>query len=182
MKIEDFIRQYNSAIKIAIKAHDRQLDKAGMYYFSHPMRVSKACVSYEAKIAALLHDVVEDTELTLKDLERAGFCHDVIYALEKLTKDKQDSYMDYIKRIALDPVAKEVKIADLRDNLDVTRIPYDLTDDDLKRIVKYHAAYLYLMEFERDQKHKNEHEDFRVGPKPQLHKDFKVGPNKKPRR
>jgi (p)ppGpp synthase/HD superfamily hydrolase len=93
--------------------------------------------------AAILHDVVEDTEWTLEDLRREGFSEALLQAVDCLTHRKQIRYWDYIQRISGNPVARQVKLADLEDNLDAKRLP-ELTMKDQARMKKYHQAWLLL--------------------------------------
>ena len=134
----------NEARRIAEDAHAGQVDKAGAPYIGHPVRVSSKCESEAAKVAALLHDVVEDTTVSLKDLKNAGFSEDVIEAVETLTHKKNDDYLAvYIPRIGRNAIAREVKIRDLEDNLDITRLS-GVSDRDIQRLNKYIKAYHYL--------------------------------------
>lgn len=112
----------NKALKIATKAHDGQTDKGGQPYIFHPIRVALNCETEEEKIVALLHDVVEDTSVTLEDLKAEGFDDDIIKAVKCLTKRKGDDYEDYIVRVGRNLIARHVKIKDLEDNLDVSRL------------------------------------------------------------
>lgn len=112
----------NRALEIARKAHAGQVDKGGDTYIFHPVRVALHCRTEEEKIVALLHDVVEDTDITLDDLRREGFSAEVLDALQCLTKIKGEDYMDFIRRVATNPLATQVKLHDLRDNMDVSRL------------------------------------------------------------
>ncbi len=134
------------AIEIAAKAHAGQIDKAGQPYILHPLRMMLS-VSRVAQIPAVLHDVVEDTKVTLNDLQKAGFSEEVIEVVGLLTKtstDKSDTaYFEYLSRVAKNPIAREVKLADLRDNMDPSRIA-NPTEKDLKRMEKYKRAFAML--------------------------------------
>ena len=131
------------AIEIAAKAHAGQVDKAGAPYVLHPLRMMLAVSSPEARMAAVLHDVVEDTSVTLEDLRAEGFSASVLEAVEALTKREGEDYEAFIRRVAPDPVAREVKLADLRDNSDLSRIA-EPTERDRARIEKYRRAIEYL--------------------------------------
>ncbi len=144
MKKEDYIRQYYTALTLAQRAHDRQLDKGNMPYIMHPIRVSERCKTPEAKIAALLHDTLEDSELTTKDLTHSGISAEIAGAVYMLTHQKHDTYEEYIKNLSANKIAAEVKIADLEDNMDITRLIGPLEDKDFQRLQKYKAAYDYL--------------------------------------
>ena len=136
------------AISIAATAHSGQLEKAGAPYILHPLRVMLGVRDPIAKIVAVLHDVVEDTALTLGDLEAEGFAPDVLEAVALLTHDKSLDYEAYLRRVAMHPIARTVKLADLRDNLDATRLP-EITPRDAERMAKYRAAVAYLESTER---------------------------------
>lgn len=141
MKKEDYIIQYCAALKLAQQAHDGQLDKGNMPYIMHPIRVSERCMSPEAKIVALLHDVLEDSEYTAKDLRDAGFSEaEVVVPVIILTRGKNESYNEYLSNISLNRIATEVKIADLEDNMNLSRLD-TVTEEDIKRSKKYLRAY-----------------------------------------
>jgi len=132
----------NKAIEIALKAHTGQVDKGGNPYILHPLRVMiNFCVDNDeaAQICAVLHDVVEDTNITLDELRAEGFSDEVITALECLTKQKNESYDDFISRILTNQLACKVKRGDLADNMDLSRVP-NPTEKDKERVKKYSAA------------------------------------------
>lgn len=132
------------AFLIASRAFEGKLDKAGKPYFYHLQRVARKQQSATAKCVAYLHDLLEDCpEWTVQGLRHEGFSYEVINAIELLTHRPGIDYTDYINLIKTDPIAVSVKIADLRDNMDLTRLP-ELTDKDIDRIKKYHAAYVEL--------------------------------------
>ena len=132
------------AIEIAVEAHKGQLDKGGNPYILHPLRVMMSVDLELEKIVAVLHDVVEDSNWTFEALLAEGFSIEVIDALKSVTKksDNED-YDSFIQRAIGNPIGRKVKIADLRDNLDVTRIP-ELGEKDLQRINKYKKALKIL--------------------------------------
>ena len=132
------------AIEIAVEAHKGQLDKGGNPYILHPLRVMMSVDLELEKIVAVLHDVVEDSDWTFKALIAEGFSIEVIEALKSVTKEfPNEDYELFIQRAMQNPIGRKVKIADLRDNLDVTRIS-DITDKDVKRINKYKNALKLL--------------------------------------
>jgi (p)ppGpp synthase/HD superfamily hydrolase len=139
------------AIEIAAQVHTGQVDKAGQPYILHPLRLMLAVSSTEARMAAVLHDVVEDSEgaVTLETLRAEGFSGDVVAAVEALTKrkDEENEYEAFIRRLAPNPLAREVKLADLRDNSDLSRIAAP-TERDRERIKKYRRAIAYLERWE----------------------------------
>jgi len=132
------------AIEIAVEAHEGQIDKGGSPYILHPLRVMMSVDGELEKIVAVLHDVVEDSNWTFEALLAEGFSIEVIEALKSVTKESEDEDYDlFIQRAMQNPIGRKVKIADLRDNLDVTRIS-DITDTDVKRINKYKKALKIL--------------------------------------
>ena len=126
------------AIKVAYEAHKDQYDKAGVPYINHPLHLAESMDDEYTTIAALLHDVVEDTDITLDDLAKE-FPKEVIDALKLLTHQKSIPYMDYVAKIKTNDIAKAVKIADLKHNSDLTRLDC-ITDKDIERIKKYQEA------------------------------------------
>ena len=132
------------AIEIAVEAHKGQVDKGGSPYILHPLRVMMSVNGESEKIVAVLHDVVEDSNWTFEALLAEGFSIEIIEALKSVTKESEDEdYELFIQRAMQNPIGCKVKIADLRDNLDVTRIS-DITEKDVKRIKKYKKALKLL--------------------------------------
>ena len=133
------------AIAIAAEAHTDQKDKAGISYILHPIRLMIQMDSEEAMIAAVLHDVVEDSVWTLDDLRREGFSDEVLNAVDCLThrEGEGEDYWDYIKRAGNDPIAIKVKLADLLDNLNPNRLD-KVTEEDEKRFERYRKAQKML--------------------------------------
>jgi len=134
--------------QLAKTAHHGQFDKAGVEYIYHPMTVALQCGgNISAMIVALLHDVAEDTDLTIDDLqERISLTDEEIQALKLLTHDEKIFYFDYIQRIKFNELAKPVKISDLNHNSDLSRIPQDIrTEKDFKRVEKYSQALKILI-------------------------------------
>jgi hypothetical protein len=154
---KDHIYQYLSLKKkaeiIARKAHAGQVDKAGEDYFNHPKRVADNFYEDNDIIVALLHDVIEDTSVTMDQLKNEGFSDEILNALDAITKREGESYDQFIERVKDNPIALKVKLADLRDNMDILRLPV-LTDKDLLRIAKYHKAYKYLEQFAGEEEYK----------------------------
>ncbi|MBC7545976.1 MAG: HD domain-containing protein [Candidatus Sericytochromatia bacterium] len=133
----------DQAVALAAQAHLGQLDKAGAPYILHPLRVMFRCQSDEARMAAVLHDVVEDTPITLDDLRQRGFADSVVAAVDRLTRSPDETYEAFIDRVKTDPIALEVKIADLEDNMDVRRMA-DPQPKDFERLAKYRRAWREL--------------------------------------
>lgn len=136
------------AINLASKSHLGQLDKGGNPYILHPLWIMHKIRHLGSKymIVAVLHDVPEDCEVTFDDLKELGFNFEIIEALKLLTHDKSVSYMDYIEKIALNQIAREIKLRDLEHNSKITRLK-GLKDKDFERLVKYQKAYQYLKEY-----------------------------------
>ncbi len=135
------------AIALAAEAHAGQTDKAGAPYILHLLRVMQAQQSTEARMAGVLHDLVEDTEHTFEDLEEMGYPDEVIEALRHVTKRDGESYADFAKRAGRHRVARQVKTADLKDNMDVTRLD-SVGAEDAERLDKYLRAHRHLTDGE----------------------------------
>jgi guanosine-3',5'-bis(diphosphate) 3'-pyrophosphohydrolase len=131
------------AISIAAKAHSGQVDKGGQPYILHPLRVMMRVSRMEECITAVLHDVVEDTTVSFKDLLDEGFSSEIVDALCALTKLPGENRMEATKRAAANPIARTVKIADVQHNLELPRIPHPDADD-LKRSEQYQEVLKYL--------------------------------------
>lgn len=131
------------AIEIAKRAHADQVDKAGKPYIHHPLRMLVSVTTAEERIVAVLHDVVEDSEITLDDLREEGFSEAVITAVEVLTKQDGESRIEAARRAAANPIARKVKLADVRDNMDLSRIP-DPSDEDRARLAEYERVKALL--------------------------------------
>jgi guanosine-3',5'-bis(diphosphate) 3'-pyrophosphohydrolase len=110
------------AIGIAAEAHAGQTDKGGAPYILHPLRVMMRVDGEHARIAAVLHDLVEDTPWTFDDLRREGFDEAVVAALDGLTRREGETYLDFCRRAAGNELARQVKLADIDDNLDPARV------------------------------------------------------------
>lgn len=132
------------AIAIAVEAHRGQIDKAGKPYILHPLRVMLAGKTEEEMICGILHDVVEDTPISIEMLEKEGFSDSVLNALELLTRDSKTLYQNYIEAISKNPLALQVKLYDLHDNLNRDRISFP-TQEDERRMEKYKKAQQYLL-------------------------------------
>ncbi len=128
------------AIILAAGAHRGQVDKAGEPYLLHPLRVMLQLKGEAERIAAVLHDVLEDTLITLDELRTEGYDEDVLQALNALTRRKGESYADFIERAARNPLARKVKLADLADNMNASRLP-QIGEKDRERLARYQAAW-----------------------------------------
>ncbi len=137
------IATLEDAVAIAALAHRGQRDKAGAPYLLHPLRLLLRMDSELVMMAAVLHDVVEDTTWTLEQLREAGFPEAVLAAVDCLTRRSQESYDAFIDRASQHPIARQVKIADLEDNMNLQRLAH-ITPKDLARLEKYHRAWRRL--------------------------------------
>ncbi|HEU4557209.1 MAG TPA: HD domain-containing protein [Longimicrobium sp.] len=131
------------AIRIAVEAHRGQQDRAGAPYILHPLRMMFRVQTDADRMAAVLHDVVEDTTWTLDDLRARGFPDEVVEAVDHLTRRPDESYEAFVERAAAHPVARRVKLADLEDNLDVRRIG-NVAESDAERLNRYLRAWRRL--------------------------------------
>ena len=132
------------ALEIAAAAHAGQTDKGGPPYILHPLRVMFSVKNADERIAAILHDTVEDTHVTFDDLVGAGFSASVITAVRALTKTDGESRIDAALRAVEDPIARQVKLADVADNMDLSRISCP-TEKDYARFKEYERVREILM-------------------------------------
>lgn len=132
------------ALRIAVDAHTGQVDKVGQPYILHVLRVMSKMKTEETMMVATLHDVVEDTDITLEYLREVGFSDDVIGAVDAITKRDGDNYEDYLARVYANEIARQVKLADLEDNMDFKR-GLEPSDTLYERYEKYHKAWRFLM-------------------------------------
>lgn len=142
--------QLNKAINIASKAHINQYDKGGKPYILHPLHLmNQLLFDTELATIAVLHDVVEDSEISFEYLDEKGFNSRILSALILLTHDKKHSYDEYIGLISTNYDAIRVKRKDLEHNSDITRLK-GVTKKDLDRIEKYHRAFIKLGNAKRE--------------------------------
>lgn len=133
------------AMKIAYDAHQGQLDKGGLPYVFHPWHLAEQMDDEISTIAALLHDVVEDTDWTLEQLAAEGFPQEAMEVLALLTHPEGQPYMEYIAGLQHNPVAVKIKLADLRHNSDFTRLSA-VTADQRERLERKYAPAFALLE------------------------------------
>ncbi len=131
------------ALAIAMKAHKGQKDLGGRDYIEHPKAVANLLDTDEEKAVGYLHDVLEDTSITEEDLITMGISSEIVSAIKVLTKERGESYTEYIKRVKKNELARKVKIADLQHNMDLSRIP-NPSKRDFERLEKYKKALMYL--------------------------------------
>ena len=133
------------AMDICFEAHKEQRDKSGQPYVFHPFHLAEQMADEATTIVALLHDLLEDTDWTADALLAEGFPTEVVEAIALMTHAKDVHYMDYVAQIKKNPIAKAVKLADLRHNSDTTRLD-EVTDKDRERVERYRAAMALLLE------------------------------------
>ncbi|MCM1142741.1 MAG: hypothetical protein NC453_29565 [Muribaculum sp.] len=133
----------SDARSLAYEVHKGQIDKGGTPYYNHPDRVAKRCETEDEKIVAYLHDTIEDTEVTPELLKEKGFSQRIIDAVLSVTKIEGESYEDFVARAKQNPIGRMVKIHDLEDNMDVSRLS-ELDDNAVERLRKYLKAYHFL--------------------------------------
>ncbi len=127
------------AEQIATKAHKGQVDKAGMPYITHPQTVAGLVGGIDKKIVAWLHDTVEDTDVTVEYI-REQFGDEIADAVDSMTHRPEETYDEYVDRLSKNPLARQVKLADLTHNMDLSRIVHP-TEKDYKRVEKYKRVY-----------------------------------------
>ena len=140
-----YTKMTKKALRLSFEAHRDQLDKSGMPYVYHPFHLAEQMTDEDTTVVALLHDVVEDTQYTIDDLRAMGFSEAVCGAVALMTHDPKTPYLDYVAKIKANPIARAVKLADLRHNSDLTRLDH-VDDKALKRAEKYKAAIALLLE------------------------------------
>lgn len=128
------------AIKLAILSHEGQLDKAGSPYILHPLRMMFRFQNEALQMVAVLHDVVEDTEVSLEQLQEEGYPEEVITGVQAMTRRDDESYDEFIERAASHPLARQVKRVDLEDNMNVLRLA-NPSSKDFKRIARYRRCW-----------------------------------------
>lgn len=131
------------SLSIALKAYAGKKDKAGKTYILHPLRIMAKMNSAEEMSVALLHDVIEDSEITAKDLLKEGIPAKVVKAVQALTKIEGENYDQFIVRVLKNKLAAKIKKADIEDNINVLRLK-SVSPKDLERIAKYHKAWKRL--------------------------------------
>lgn len=134
-----YTEQTKAAMKLCFEAHRYQTDRSGLPYVFHPFHLAEQMQDELTVTAALLHDVLEDTDTTAEELSAAGISDEAIRIVELLTHRENEDYFDYVRRVAQDPAAKAVKLADLRHNSDLSRLS-SVTQSDIQRCEKYACA------------------------------------------
>lgn len=140
-----YTKSINQAMRLCYKAHDGQVDKAEIPYVFHSFHLAEQMPDENTTIVALLHDVVEDTGITIEDLRKEGFSEEILEAISVLTHPSHVPYFKYIERIKDNPIARIVKIADLQHNSDLSRLE-KVTEKDETRLKKYKQALSILSE------------------------------------
>lgn len=141
------MKSIEDAIQLAVEVHRGQKDKGGLPYILHPLEVMGLVKTHTAKMVALLHDVVEDSDYTIEELREMGYPPEVVDAVDVLTHRPDESYEAYVRRIRPHPLARQVKLADLTNNMDVRRLP-ELREKDVERLRRYQRAWRTLNDTE----------------------------------
>ena len=131
------------AMLIAYHAHRYHVDKGGMPYIFHPLHLAEQMDTEYSVITALLHDVIEDSDISLEDLKAEGFPEPILEALSLLTHEKQVPYLEYVQRLKGNELARKIKLADLTHNSDVSRLSVQ-DDSSRQRFEKYQRAIALL--------------------------------------
>lgn len=134
------------AIMLALQIHHTQKDRGGQPYILHPLRVMLRFEDELERIVAVLHDVVEDSDLTLEDMRAMGYSDEVVAALDGVTRREDETYEGFVERSLQHPVSRRVKLADLEDNMDFRRLKGELTGKDIQRLIRYRRAWERLHE------------------------------------
>jgi (p)ppGpp synthase/HD superfamily hydrolase len=129
------------AITLAVKIHQGQLDKYGQPYILHPLRVMFRLETELEQMVGILHDVVEDSDLTFADLRQMGYSEAVLAALDGVTRREDETYDEFVTRSQAQPVSRRVKLADLEDNMDLRRLSVQMTEQDFERLQRYRRAW-----------------------------------------
>lgn len=135
------------AIALAVKVHRGQVDKYGRPYILHPLRVMFGLEGEVAQIVGVLHDVIEDSDVTFEDLRQMGYSEEVIEALDGVTRRHSESYEVFVERSLQHPLSRRVKQADLEDNMDLRRLDSELTERDFERLKRYRRAWQKIQQF-----------------------------------
>ena len=132
------------SLEIALKAYAGQTDKAGKTYILHPLRLMAQMETEEEMSVALLHDVIEDSDITAEDLLNSGIPPGVVNAVQSLTKTKGESYEEFIERVLKNKLATKIKKSDIEDNINILRLN-SVNEKDLQRIARYHRAWQQII-------------------------------------
>lgn len=139
-----YTSETKKALKLSFEAHKNQVDKSGMPYVYHPFHLAEQMTDENTTVVALLHDIVEDTDYTIADLKAMGFNSAIIEAIELMTHDDSVPYMEYVKGIRENEIARAVKLADLKHNSDLTRL--DVIDEKASARKKKYEEAIRLLE------------------------------------
>ena len=149
MRLLEESENVSKALKISTRAHRGQLDKAGKPYINHPKTVARMLGTEETQTVALLHDVIEDTSVTLDNLNEAGFSDDIITAVDSLTHRDGERREEYIMRVSRNPLATMVKLADLKHNQDLSRIKSP-SEKDFAQVARYKEEEAFLKKVQEE--------------------------------
>jgi (p)ppGpp synthase/HD superfamily hydrolase len=148
-----YTEKTKKAMILMYENHKNQFDKSGIPYIFHPWHVAEKMVDEDTTIVALMHDLIEDTNITIEEISSMGFNDKVVTALSLLTHEKNTNYFEYIEKLSKNKIARKVKISDLEHNMDLTRLN-EVTRQDPKRIAKYKKyveSWKYLKKLELEE-------------------------------
>lgn len=137
------MRLLDKAVQLASRAHQGKVDRYGAPSLFHSYRVMERMQGETEAVIAILHDTVEDTDLTLETLRDEGFPGEIVHAVDSLSRRDGESYTEYMERVRENPLAVRVKIADLEDNMDLRRYP-EISGEDVERLRRYHHYWRVL--------------------------------------
>lgn len=149
------IIEREEAETLARTRHAGQTDRAGKLYIHHLETVAASLPNEELQTIAWLHDILEDTDMSADELRSSGFAEPIVRAVEDLTREDEEDYMAYIERLSGNPLAVQVKLADLRHNMDLSRLP-EVTEKDLERLEKYRQAEAFLLQAQAERQNRHE--------------------------
>lgn len=134
------------AAMICLQVHSGAVDKAGKAYFLHPLRVAMACATDEQRIVAMLHDTIEDTDVTPEGLLEYGFPQEIVDAVLSVTRQDGETYEQFVERCALNPIGRQVKLRDLEDNMNLLRLD-SVNEKSIDRLNRYIKAHRFLTDY-----------------------------------
>lgn len=143
MKMKMYTPLIKKAMDIAYKAHLGQVDKGGAPYIFHPLHIAERVDTEYEICVALLHDTIEDSDITVEYLLKEGFPHDIVKAVDLLTRKEGMTYREFILKAKTDPIARKIKIEDIKHHLDLSRLPEITTAD--KDRAKYYKKFLDIL-------------------------------------
>ena len=142
------MKRLETAIMHSLMRHAGQVDKSGMPFILHPLRVMFRLETELEQMVGVLHDVIEDSDLSFDDLRQMGYADEILTALDGVTRREDESYDEFVRRSQAHPISRRVKLADLEDNMDLRRLPVTRTEKDVARLQRYRRAWEQLRRVE----------------------------------